>query len=105
MIKESAPHVYRHQLENIIKEKNCKTTQGVLDILYGNHWNDYQTDFVIKYRSVKIPPQTFAQRLNTLWVYPLFVVFMPFRYLLYGRSHVDEDSRLGRMVSFLIGEI
>ncbi len=106
MIKYDKRSVYRHEVEKILKERGVglvKESQ-TLDILFGNYDNDYHTEFVVKNRYV-IVKQTLLNRINSLWVYPLFILLMPIRYLLFGQAKVNVDSTLGRVLTKLIGEL
>lgn len=105
MLKQSINNLYRHELEKRIKEEECDTVDGLLDILFGTYDNDYHSGLVVKRKWVESEKSTVLQRLNTLWVYPLFICMMPFRYLLFGRPQFSEDSKLGRVIIFLTGEM
>jgi len=105
MIKISKRNLYRYELENVIKENDCQTPGDVLDILFGTYEEGYYSEYLVKDRYYEAPKTTFMNRINTLWVYPLFVIIMPFRYVLFGDSHVDEDSKFGWILTWLIGDL
>ena len=104
MIKSSKRNLYRHELRKIIRENQCLTPDDVLDVLFGTHSNDYDTDLVVKYIYVE-NKHSFLNRLNSLWVYPLFLVLAPFRYLFFGKCQVDEDKTFGKILIALVGEL
>ena len=41
-------------------------------------------------------------RINMLWVYPLFLIQMPFQWLLCGDTGYKRESRVGRVLDFLV---
>ena len=41
-------------------------------------------------------------RINTLWVYPLFLIMVPFQWLLCGDTGFKRESRIGRVLDFLV---
>jgi len=105
MLKQSIRSLYRHEIEKVFKEDGVDTVKAALDVIYGTYDNDYRSDFVIKHKFIKTPKQTILQRLNTLWVYPTFIVMMPFRYVVFGDAKVSEDSNFGKILIKLIGEL
>lgn len=45
------------------------------------------------------------QRLNRLWVIPVYVLVIgPFSYIVYGKWHISYYSKIGKVISWLIGE-
>ncbi|EFU2702618.1 hypothetical protein HUI23_004965, partial [Escherichia coli] len=46
---------------------------------------------------------TFIQRLNRLWIIPLYLVFMPFQWLFCGNTGFNHNSRLAALLSRLTG--
>ena len=83
------------------KNKENITAEEVLDFLLGNaeNWNegDY---FVYKYDQIHY--RSFMQRLNILWVYPLFVLSIPMQWLIKGSIGVNRNSKIGRIIDYLI---
>lgn len=41
-------------------------------------------------------------RINMLWVYPLFLLQMPFQWLLCGDTGFKRESRIGKVLNFLV---
>jgi hypothetical protein len=41
-------------------------------------------------------------RINMLWVYPLFLIQMPFQWLLCGDTGYKRESRVGRVLDLLV---
>lgn len=54
------------------------------------------------YRYEDDTKRTFLNRLNIIWVWPLFALCLPFQYLLTGNTGVSRNSRIGRIVDKLI---
>lgn len=87
--------LYRHQLEQMLKEAH--NPQDVLGFLF----DDDQFSIIDRYADVD--KLTKLQRFNRLWVYPLFILAAPFRYVMYGDPGYDRESRLGRVLERLVG--
>jgi hypothetical protein len=41
-------------------------------------------------------------RINMLWVYPLFLIMVPFQWLLCGDTGFKRESRAGKVLNFLV---
>lgn len=109
ILKQSKRNVRRSELEKDMKNtlNGCNTAKEVLDFLFGTYYDDYQHDYVVKHRFYTRggDKTTLINRLNCLWVYPAFIMLIPFRFVLFGSFKVNEDSRLGRVLIKLIGEL
>ena len=106
MFKIKDREVHRHQLNPIIKNKGIKTSEGLLDLLYGDSegWIDSEYRIIQRYHDE--PKANILRRLNVLWVYPVYLVFFaPVRWLLYGDKGVSEFSRFGKFLRWLTGEL
>lgn len=105
MMKQSIRSVSKKDFENVIKKAGCNSAEDVSKLLYSKfNGFGYDSDYVLKYKYANIPKKTFINRLNTLWVYPIFILLIPIRYLAYGEYKINEDSNLGKIVLHLIGE-
>lgn len=104
MIYKKKNMAYRHQVRKLAGGKNA-TADSVLEVLfpyedYGEfkiqHWDDlYNSD----------AKKTWWQRLNLLWVYPIFfTLVLPVQWVVKGRIGFDERTKLGRVVLKLVGE-
>ena len=58
-------------------------------------------EYVI-YKYHDVTPRNFIQRINTLWVYPLFVLSIPFQFILQGSIGVNRNSKIGQILDFLV---
>ena len=86
---------------DILKECGENPTgQDVLDYLIGDnegHWSDY---VVYKYNHSK---RTIFQRVNSLWVIPVFIVAVfPFQWLLYGKTGFERTGKMGKILEWLV---
>lgn len=87
------------------------SNQGISDadidkfkkVICGDCSNDYYSDYRLTDYGEK-PKDKWWQRLNCLWVYPLFIVCIPFRYVMYGDYKFQPNSKAYRVISKLIGE-
>lgn len=105
MIKLKLKTIERYMFESKLKEHDCKTKEDVLDLLFGNYNNDYTSNYYVKEANWENAiKESFINRLNCLWVYPLFVMIAPFRYLMFGNYRVDENSKFGKAIEYFIGE-
>lgn len=108
ILKQSKRNVRRSELEKDMKNtlNGCNTAKEVLDFLFGTYNDDYQHDYVVKRRFYTTGGKTtIINRLNCLWVYPVFILLIPFRFVLFGSYQINEDSKLGMVLIKLIGEL
>lgn len=80
------------------------TGEDVIKQLFGHYDNDYYSLFRIINTDYK-PSCKWWQRLNRLWVVPLVWVFVfPFQYIVCGRIGITDESKLGSLLLYLVGE-
>ena len=53
-------------------------------------------------RKYKHTNKSIFNRINMLWVYPLFLMMAPFQWLLCGDTGFKRESRVGRILDFLV---
>ena len=78
----------------------------VMEIIYGSRFidDDITPPYVIcKNHFHADEDATFIQRLNRLWIIPLYLVFMPFQWLFCGNIGFNHNSRLAVFLSRLTG--
>ena len=95
--------LYRNEVKAILDDHKCETINDALDIIFGGYDNDYWTDLVV-YRRCESSKTTILNRINTLWVYPLFIVCIPFRYVLFENVGFNRDTKFGKFVLDLVGQ-
>ena len=96
--KKNRQHYYmRHQ---ILSEVGKDATVGdVLSHLLGGV-DGSRSDYVVyKYVYTK---RTALNRINMIWVAPLFICALPMQWLFTGRTGLSRDSRLGEIVERLV---
>lgn len=89
-----------------IKEDSGKsvkdmTGQEVVDALFGNYDNEYFSNFHVRYY-YKSSKRTIWNRLNLLWVWPVFLIVAPFSYIIRGEIGVNRTSKIGKIVDYLV---
>ena len=104
MIYKRKSNAYRHQVRGLAGGDKA-TADSVLEVLFPyddcgsfkiEHWDDIYNKDVTK---------TLWQRLNCIWVYPVFVLFvLPIQWAWKGSAGFDERTKIGRIVLKLIGE-
>ena len=96
-IKQEYNKLYEFQLREEIKECGIDDAEGVIKLLYSD--SEYQ---VIN-TWAKEPEQSFVNRVNELWVIPLFLLAAPIRYVMFGDYKVNPESKLGKVLTYLLG--
>jgi len=91
---------YRHELEQLLKDNGVATITDFLDFLYDQYG---EREVSIKHRYFDKPKSTLVNRLNSIWVYPLFILSIPYRYIVYGYYHINSNTRLARILNKLLG--
>ncbi|ENQ9020762.1 TPA: hypothetical protein MJC48_22675 [Klebsiella pneumoniae] len=106
------PVLFRHELERKLKEQGFENWKEICNFLCGEG-DDYA-------ESAKMPEQydyqvvdntkwmasrdaTFWQRLNRLWFVPLYLLTIPFQWLIRGRMGFETTSKTGAFFSRLTG--
>ena len=105
MLKLPVVEISRLKFKKILIEAECETAREILDLLFGDEDFRNNSDFILKYRHPELSDRTLFQRGNVLWIVPIFLILAPFRYLIWGESRVNEDSKLGRILIFLVGKL
>lgn len=96
MFERDKRRLYRHELDK------CKDKAEVLDELFGNYYNDYYSNYnVYVYLENK---KTIWNRLNLLWILPIWLLSIPFQWLFLGKVGVKSSSWLGNILFKLTGE-
>lgn len=105
MIKAKTVKPYKSEVMKELRERGLEnaTASEILDHFFGDYDGWVCSDYTIrKYEPVK---ETLMQRFNLLWVYPLFLIAAPFRWLIFGRAGFKTESRTYRIIEKLIGKI
>ena len=83
-------------------DKDNPTAKEVLEYMIGDQDGWTSGEFVV-YRYDDRNKRTFLQRLNTLWVYPLFILTIPLQYLFTGSWGVNRNTKFGKLIFRLVG--
>lgn len=98
---------YKHVILQEIKEGRGienPTGKQVLDHLFGDHEGWRASKCTVKvYDRVET---NFIQRVNALWVYPCYAIFIgPVKWLITGHIGVETESRAYKALKFLLGNV
>jgi hypothetical protein len=102
MIEKKMRHVWNSKtvIDHYILASGNKepTAKQVLDYITDRDWcSDYEL-----HRYESNDTASLMQRINLLWVWPLFVITIPFQWICTGGFGLKRDSRMGRIVSWFI---
>ncbi|PHZ22641.1 hypothetical protein CS535_16025 [Yersinia massiliensis] len=100
MFKEKRK-LYRYEFINEIGGLEGKSAKDVIEVIFGDHENE--SDYRLVRAWFEAPPQKLWQRLNYLWVFPLYLISVPFQWLFIGRIGLNRDSKVGVLIERLIG--
>ena len=104
MLEKSKRKQDCYSIDKILKsfEKDCggePTQRRLLEFMLGDGM--YAGEYIVyKYEKSK---KNLWQRINCFWVYPLFILSMPFQFLFYGQIGANRKSRVGKVLNFLVG--
>ena len=101
MIAEHTRSLDKEQFEAELEQQGLTGHDGAMVALFGD---DGRSDLCVRYRWSQGKRELLIHRLNTLWVYPAFILLIPARYLMFGQYGVDKDSRFGKMLTYLLGD-
>ena len=90
-------------LEDVQIQMDIKdpTVDDVLTHLLGDY-DGWKTSNYVIHRYETETPRTFLQRFNTIWVYPLFLISVPFQWLYKGSIGVSRNSKIGAIIHKLV---
>ena len=87
-------------MESGFTKEQIKTLEGVF---FGDYKNDYYSEYEVRYYG-EVPEDKWWQRLNLVWVVPLFLIIAPIRYVVYGDYRYHPNTKFGRAIKFLVGD-
>jgi len=90
-------------IDETIEQSGIKepTAKDVLHHILGDKEGWSGSDYVI-YKYSDNSKRNFIQRVNTIWVYPLFIITIPFQFLFLGNCGVNRNSKIGKLINWLI---
>lgn len=99
MMEQSRRKQNFYMKQNIIKEVGGNpTVDELLTYMLGDDYSDGEY-LVYRYEYSK---RSLMNRVNMLWVYPTFLISMPFIWLFTGGTGVTRSSRIGRLIDYLV---
>lgn len=91
---------YRFKILSEFKENKYlpQTPEGLLEFLFNE-----DSEYRIYYYDDPYTNNTISQRLNTMWVLPLWFVCAPFLWVFTGNTGINQHSKLGKWISKVTG--
>lgn len=101
-IMKDPSEIRNFEFKQLLKDNNINTLDELYSFLYPY---DFSPDnIIIRKRWFDTPKTTMLNRFNSIWVFPIFFVCIPIRYILYGNFYVNKESKLGKILKSLLGE-
>lgn len=102
-MKTPYTHVILKEIKDMRGIEN-PTGEQILEHLFGDYDGWVRSNYTVKvYDNVKT---NFMQRINALWVYPCYAVFVaPIKWVVTGRAGVETESKAYRVLKFLLGNV
>jgi hypothetical protein len=106
------PVLGRYELEKRLKEEGFENWKQISDFLCGEEDcyseaaktpGQYAYQVVDNTEWMSRRDATFWQRLNRLWFVPLYLLTIPFQWLIRGRMGFESTSKVGAFVSRITG--
>lgn len=94
---------YRHVIEKEMKalHGNDYTKNQLLDFLFDD---DYHGDYVVIPRFYQYEKRTVAQRINYIWIVPMWLSVCWIKWIFTGETGIHQESKAGKILSKLIGK-
>lgn len=77
-----------------------KTPEGLIEYLFDD---DIGSDYIVYRFKEQYDKTTLIQRLNRIWVTPIWFVIAPFKWLFTGSSGVNQHTKLGEWLAKITG--
>lgn len=74
----------------------------LLEYMLGDKEGWYRGSFIV-YKYTDNSKRSVIQRINMLWVYPLFLLCIPFQWVCTGSIGVTQNSKIGKVLDKLVG--
>lgn len=102
MVEKNKDIQRNHMKREILAELGeDKSAEALLDNLLGDQDRWVNSDYrIFKYQCVQ--KRSIWNRLNYIWVWPLFICTIPFSWILTGSWGLERDSKVGKVVDWLI---
>lgn len=85
------------------------TVNDLLSLIPNRTWDrkwetENKTEFILVMERNPDYTKTTANRLNSLWVYPLALLLMPFKWIFTGVWGFSRNTKFGKFLCNLVGE-
>lgn len=92
---------YKHQIEKDFKESHLpQTINGLLDFLCDD---EERGDYRVYHLNDVYEKTTLKQRLNVLWLVPVWWIIAPFKWVFTGKAGVSQHSKVGKWLAKMTG--
>lgn len=108
-MKTGYKEVYKFEFEEELKDlwgydKFDKYTQDkIIEHLFGMLDRNPTSKFKVVHKRNPYIQTTTIQRINLFWVWPLWLVITPFKWIVTGEMGVTKESKVGKILTKLIG--
>jgi hypothetical protein len=109
ILSKKLKEVYRLEFTKELKdirggENFCKVTEAkIINHLFGDSDYRAESEFKLVHKYSPYIKTKWWQRLNRLWVYPIFLCTLPLQWIIRGETGVETESDLGVILTKLIG--
>lgn len=102
-MKTPYKHVILHEIKDMRGIEN-PTGEQVLEHLFGDYDGWVRSKYTVKvYDHVET---NFIQRINALWVYPCYAIFIaPIKWVVTGHMGVETETKAYKFLRFLLGKV
>lgn len=105
MFQQLKPVTHRSSITKKMKDET--DMNELLDTLFGKY-DDGESDYVIyRYDNGSewglSRKTTLLQRFNMIWVWPLFMITVPFQWLFLGKVGINGHSKFGKWILKITG--
>lgn len=101
------PVLHRYQLKQILKNEGFENAEDITNFFCGGRLEDERHHFAYQVVDntewMSRRDATFQQRLNRLWFVPLYLLTIPFQWLIRGRIGFETTSKVGAFFSRITG--
>ena len=102
ILTKNKPRLTNNQLRQLCKTHKIEAADELIDFLVGEYQNDYESDYQVMDRWSEYEERTFMQRINWIWVLPVYFMCVPFAYIFIGKWEIQRNSKLGDLINRLI---
>lgn len=109
ILRQKLKEVYQHEFTKELKNLHgygrlCKVTEvKIINHLFGDAYSNPRSKFKVVHRRDPYIKTKWWQRINRLWVFPLFLCTLPFQWIIRGETGIPTESDLGIILTKLIG--